>query len=182
VTRIGQITLLVTFGTRENFLIEHLHFDVADFEMAYIAFLKWLALTKFMAIPQYAYLVLTMPRPHGLISIMGDVKRAYDCDMKSYEIADRLTTSIQPKELKKALAEPPPPSTRSFLRPINQRCPSSQMTHLAKQSSYPRRSPLRLTWEIVYTQNSNSHSSNSSRKIETSLHGRLLTYLEFLRN
>jgi hypothetical protein len=109
VTRIGQITLLVTFGTRENFLIEHLHFDVADFEMAYIAFLKWLALTKFMAIPQYAYLVLTMPRPHGLISIMGDVKRAYDCDMKSYEIADRLTASIQPKELKKALAEPPPP-------------------------------------------------------------------------
>jgi hypothetical protein len=48
--------------------------------MAYNAFLERLALIKFMVIPHYAYLVLKMSRPNGVISIKGDVKRAYDCD------------------------------------------------------------------------------------------------------
>jgi hypothetical protein len=43
-----------------------------------------------MAIPHYIYLVLKMPGPHGVISIRGDVTRAYDCDKESCEIADRL--------------------------------------------------------------------------------------------
>jgi hypothetical protein len=50
-TPIGQITLPVTFGTRENFQTEHMKFAVADFEMAYNAFLGRPTLTKFMAIP-----------------------------------------------------------------------------------------------------------------------------------
>jgi hypothetical protein len=60
VTPIGQISLPVTFGSRENFRIENLQFEVADFEIECNAFLGWLALTKFMAIPYYAYLVLKM--------------------------------------------------------------------------------------------------------------------------
>jgi hypothetical protein len=46
-----------------------------------------------MAIPYYAYLVLKMPGPCGVISIRGDVKLAYDCDKESYEMAKRLATS-----------------------------------------------------------------------------------------
>jgi hypothetical protein len=38
-TPIGQITLPVTFGTQENFRIENLQFEVADFEIAYNAFM-----------------------------------------------------------------------------------------------------------------------------------------------
>jgi hypothetical protein len=82
-TPIGQITLPVTFGTRENFCIEHLLFEVSNFETTYNAFLRRLTLTKFMVIPSYAYLVLKMSRPHGVITIKGDVKHAYDCDKES---------------------------------------------------------------------------------------------------
>jgi hypothetical protein len=38
-TSVSQITLLVTFGTRESFRTEHLQFEVADFKTAYNAFL-----------------------------------------------------------------------------------------------------------------------------------------------
>jgi hypothetical protein len=38
-TPISQITLSITFGTREIFHIENLQFEVADFEMAYNTFL-----------------------------------------------------------------------------------------------------------------------------------------------
>jgi hypothetical protein len=106
-TPVSNITLLVTFGTRENFCIENLQFEVANFETAYNAFLGRLTLTKFMAIPHYAYLVLKMPGPHGVISIRGHVKHAYDCNKESCEMDDRLTTSVELQELKKALAESP---------------------------------------------------------------------------
>jgi hypothetical protein len=53
---------------------------VADFKMTYNAFLGRLALTKFMAIPHYAYLVLKISGPNGLMSIKGDGQQAYDYD------------------------------------------------------------------------------------------------------
>jgi hypothetical protein len=62
----------------------------------------------FMTIPHYAYLVLKLPRPRGVIFIRGDVKRAFDYDKESSEIADRLTASTELQELKEALAESPP--------------------------------------------------------------------------
>jgi hypothetical protein len=49
------------FGTRENFHTEQMQFNVANFEMVYNSFLGRTTLTKFMAIPQYTYLVLKIP-------------------------------------------------------------------------------------------------------------------------
>jgi hypothetical protein len=106
-TPISQISLPVTFGTRENIWTENIEFEVADFETAYNAFLGQLALTKFMAILHCAYMVLKMSGLRGVISIRGDVKRAYDCDKESYEMADRLTAYIELRELKDSLAESP---------------------------------------------------------------------------
>jgi hypothetical protein len=123
---VGQITLPVTFGTRENFCTEHLQFEVADFETSYNAFLGQPTLTKFMAIPHYAYLAIKMPRPHSVISVRGDIKRAYDCSRESCETADRITTSAELQELNKALAEYL--QIWSCLRP---RCPSSRKTDSA---------------------------------------------------
>jgi hypothetical protein len=85
-----------------------IQFEVTDFETAYNAFLGRPSLSKFMAIPHYAYLVLKMPGLHGIISIREDVKRAFDCDRESCEITDRLTASIELQELKQALVESPP--------------------------------------------------------------------------
>jgi hypothetical protein len=61
-----------------------------------------------MAIPHYAYLVPKMLGSHGVISIRGDVKQAFDCERESCEMADRLTVSIELEDLKQALAESPP--------------------------------------------------------------------------
>jgi hypothetical protein len=108
VTPIGQIILPVTFRTRENFYIESIQFEVIDFETTYNAFLGRPTLSKFKAIPHYAYLVLKMPGPCGVISIRGDIKRAFDCDRESCETADRLTASAELQELKQALVESHP--------------------------------------------------------------------------
>jgi hypothetical protein len=61
-----------------------------------------------MVIPHYAYLVLKILGLRGIISIRGDIKRAFNCDRESCEIVDRLTVSVELQELKQALAESRP--------------------------------------------------------------------------
>jgi hypothetical protein len=68
-----------------------------------------------MAIPHYAYLDLKMPGPRGIISIVGDIMRAFNCDRESCETADRLLASAELQELKQAFIESP--QTRSCPRP-----------------------------------------------------------------
>jgi len=63
-----QITLLVMFGNPNNFLMEFIKFEVADFESSYHAIFDQPALAKFMAIPHYPYLFLKMPGPNGVLS------------------------------------------------------------------------------------------------------------------
>jgi hypothetical protein len=107
-TPIGQISLPVTFGTQENFRTENIQFKVSDFETTYNAFLGRPTLTKFMSIPHYTYLVLKMPGSRGVNSIRGEVKQSHDCDKESCEMADKLTTSVELREWKESLVEPPP--------------------------------------------------------------------------
>ena len=66
---LGEITLPVQFGTAINYHIEHINFYVADFDTAYHAILGQPALAKFMAVPHYAYLVLKMPSPAGVLAL-----------------------------------------------------------------------------------------------------------------
>jgi hypothetical protein len=87
-TPVGQISLPVTFRTRENFRTESIQFKASNFETVYNAFLGWPTLSKFMVISHYAYLVLKMPGPRGIISIRGDINQAFDCDKESCETAD----------------------------------------------------------------------------------------------
>jgi hypothetical protein len=139
---VGRIALPVTFGTKENFSMETIQFEVIDFETAYNAFLGWPVLSKFMAIPHYAYFVLKMLGPCGVISIRGDTKRAFDCDRESCETADRLTASTKLLEFKEAMAESP--QTRSCPKSRPPRRPSSRGTHSARQFCCPQRSLPKL--------------------------------------
>ena len=66
---LGEITLPVQFGTASNYRVEHINFYVADFNTAYHAILGRPALAKFMAVPHYAYLVLKMPSPAGVLAL-----------------------------------------------------------------------------------------------------------------
>ena len=59
-TPIGSVTLLVTFGTEQNFRTEYIKFKVADVESSYHAILGRLALAKFMVVPHYVCLLLKM--------------------------------------------------------------------------------------------------------------------------
>nr|CAE01788.1 OSJNBa0039K24.7 [Oryza sativa Japonica Group] len=86
-TPLGQITLPVTFGTRENFRTENISFEVADFETAYHAILGRPALAKFMAVPHYTYMMMKMPGPRGVLSLRSDIKQAVTCDKESCDMA-----------------------------------------------------------------------------------------------
>jgi hypothetical protein len=80
---LGQITLPVTFGTLSNYHTKFIKFEVADFESSYHAILGRPALAKFMAIPYYPYLLLKRLGPNGVLSLRGDLKRVFDCDVQA---------------------------------------------------------------------------------------------------
>ena len=52
-----------------NYRVEHINFYVTDFNIAYHAILGRPALAKFMVVPHYAYLVLKMPSPTGVLAL-----------------------------------------------------------------------------------------------------------------
>src|SRR4051812_41310490 len=69
---IGKVTLPVTFGTPANFRTERIVFDPVPFDSPYHCVLGCQAFAKFMAAPHYAYNVMKLPGPCGLITINGD--------------------------------------------------------------------------------------------------------------
>ena len=77
---LGEITLPVQFGTTSNYCVEHINFYVANFNTTYHAILGRPALAKFMAIPHYAYLVLKMPSPSGVLALWANLSIAYACE------------------------------------------------------------------------------------------------------
>ncbi|XP_066398410.1 uncharacterized protein [Miscanthus floridulus] len=79
---LGWITLPIMFGTPNNFRMEFIQFEVADFKSSYHAIFGRPALAKFMVVPHYPYLLLKMPSPNGVLSFRGDLKRSYDYDTK----------------------------------------------------------------------------------------------------
>jgi RNA-binding protein YlmH len=76
---IGRVFLPVTFGTEENFRIEYLTFEVADFDSSYHA--------KFMAIPHHTYLIMKMSTPKGILSILGDIMVSYNCESATVKLS-----------------------------------------------------------------------------------------------
>jgi hypothetical protein len=83
----GRVSLLVTFSTEENFRIEYLSFEVADFKSSYHAILGRPMLARFMTVPHYTYLVLKMPTPNGVLTVYGDLLISFKCGNAALEIA-----------------------------------------------------------------------------------------------
>jgi hypothetical protein len=84
---IGRVCLPVTFGTEENFRTEYLTFEVADFRSSYHAIFKRPMLAKFMAIPHHTYLIMKMPAPNGILSVLGDIMVSYNCESATFELS-----------------------------------------------------------------------------------------------
>ena len=79
---VGMIALDVIFGEHDNFRKEKLDFEVVDWPSQYNAILGRTAFARFMAIPHYAYLVLKMPGPKGIITVYGNYKKSDNCDIE----------------------------------------------------------------------------------------------------
>jgi hypothetical protein len=84
---IGRVCLPVTFGTRENFRTKYLTFEVADFLFLYHAILGRPMLAKFIAIPHHTYLIMKMPAPNGILSVLGDIMVSYNCESATNELS-----------------------------------------------------------------------------------------------
>ena len=89
-----EIILPVQFSTASNYRVEHINFYVADFNTAYHTILGQPALAKFMAIPHYAYLVLKMPLPVGVLALWANLSIAYACETESLSLAEATNLSI----------------------------------------------------------------------------------------
>jgi hypothetical protein len=96
---LGQITLPVTFGTPANYRTKFIKFKVADFESSYHAIFGQPALAKFMAILHYSYLLLKMLGPNGVLSLRGDLKRAFNCDVQAIQIAAKAQAASKREEI-----------------------------------------------------------------------------------
>jgi hypothetical protein len=91
---IGRVCLPVTFDTKENFRTEYLTFEVADFRSSYHAILGRPMLTKFMAIPHHTYLIMKMPAPNGILSILKDILVSYNCESATVELSKDSATTV----------------------------------------------------------------------------------------
>jgi hypothetical protein len=68
----GSISLLVTFGTPENYCTDGVIFDISEVNLPFNAILGRLALYQFMTVAHYGYLVLKISSPNGVIKVCGD--------------------------------------------------------------------------------------------------------------
>jgi hypothetical protein len=82
---LGQIDQPVWFGIPDNFRKETLTFEVVGFRGTYHAILGRSCYAKFMAVPNYAYLKMKMPRPKGVITVGSSIEHAFDCDVECVE-------------------------------------------------------------------------------------------------
>jgi hypothetical protein len=44
-------------------------------------------LAKFMAIPHHTYLIMKMPAPNGILSVLGDIMVSYNCESATIELS-----------------------------------------------------------------------------------------------
>ena len=114
---IGKIQLDVLFGDKARFRQLSIWFEVVDLNIPYHALLGRPALTKFMAIPHYAYLKMKMPGPKGIITIAGDYKKSLECAQDSSRLDDAMVIAEEKRQIDRLVAQateqpaiPTPPS------------------------------------------------------------------------
>jgi hypothetical protein len=44
-------------------------------------------LSKFMAIPHHTYLIMKMPAPKGILSVLGDIMVSYNCESVTVKLS-----------------------------------------------------------------------------------------------
>jgi hypothetical protein len=174
---IGCVCLPVTFGTEENFCIEYLTFEVADFRSSYHAIFGRPMLAKFMAIPHHTYLIMKMPAPNGILSVLEDIMVSYNCESATVELSKDSAIKAAATVMVAQAAKIDQTTFRYQSRSVqvrlwteaqlSRRFASACPTHPKKLSSGPTSTPKR-----------NSRSPVSSWTTLTSSHGVHPIFLE----
>jgi hypothetical protein len=75
-TPIGQVRLPVTFGTRDNYRMESLDFDIAYIALPYNTILGYLAFARFMEATHHSFNILKIPSANDTITVRCNEKDA----------------------------------------------------------------------------------------------------------
>jgi hypothetical protein len=62
-------------------------FEVADFLSSYHAIFRRPMLAKFMAIPHHIYIIMKMPAPNEILSVLRDIMVSYNCESAIVELS-----------------------------------------------------------------------------------------------
>ncbi|KAK2630886.1 hypothetical protein QOZ80_UnG0720520 [Eleusine coracana subsp. coracana] len=135
---LGQITLPVTFGTRENYKTERITFEVADLDSTYHAIIGRPAIAKFMAIPHYLYMMMKLPVPNGVILLCTDVQTSYDYNNRSCELTKKEGGGIRARRAEGRDCKgggghaplPPPPPNKTLKATVQAEAMESKKIHL----------------------------------------------------
>ncbi|XP_066371019.1 uncharacterized protein [Miscanthus floridulus] len=114
---LGQVDLPITFKGLSNYRVETLTFEVVGFLGTYHSILGQPCYAKFMAIPNYTYLILKMSGPGGVITISTSFQCAYECKGECCDHAVAIVTSREIAAIRKEVTkEAPDPKqfARSF--------------------------------------------------------------------
>ena len=66
-----------------------------------------------MVVPNYTYLKLKMPGPHGVITVSTSFQRAYECEVECYGHAATVVASRELTALREEVAEKTPDAKKS---------------------------------------------------------------------
>ena len=72
---------------------------MVDLSSVYHVLLGRPVLTKFMAVPHYAYLKMKMPGPKGLITVTGDYRKSLECARDGAKLAESLVIAEKRRQL-----------------------------------------------------------------------------------
>ena len=93
VSRSVKLLFLSTFYSMEDYRTDWLQFEVANFDNVYHAILGRPALAKFMAVPDYTYLVMKLLEPNGFITLKGNTNHSYNCEREDCSLAEILAAT-----------------------------------------------------------------------------------------
>jgi hypothetical protein len=91
----GKIELDVCFGDRHNIRREKLEFEVMDWPSQYHAILGRPTFARFVEVPHYAYLVLKIPGPNGVITVKGNFEVLDTCDKEFHKMAQTFGMTVE---------------------------------------------------------------------------------------
>jgi hypothetical protein len=69
-----KIELPVIFGSKDNYRIENIIFDVADIALPYNGIIGQPTLAQFMVVTHHAYHALKLPSPWGTLTVKSDTR------------------------------------------------------------------------------------------------------------